>query len=279
MKKKIITLEPDLLSAFVEKQLASHVPPERRGVAKGDSIGLSRVKFETSLAMLTTLPHKFISDEIGPSVSLIRKWRCEDRFKKQIRRAERDFAMYVVNAVKQLNDINLGYLAMYYDLPEKENYTAMIDLFEQHLPDGSPREDGVLVRVEPTLDLDMLTEDAKLEILRQVSRIDASDILAVFELRKRVVESLLKDNLYKNKDLLIADLYTSLSAMKIVCSDIIAPLSTKKTRTPKETEFLEHINVGILTWVTEMVDAIAGTFQQDTQIEKITKALGVRSNE
>lgn len=278
MKKKIIEVGPELFQAFVEKQLAEYKEPQRKGVAKGEPIGMSKKKYEISLAMLTVLPHKVISDSTGVSASLIRKWRTEDVFRKQIEQNERHFAAYVINAILRLNEINLGYLAKYYDRPGKEDYTAIIEVFEKLLPDGSPEEKNTLVVVEPIINLDILTDEVKTEIIKQINNVGTDDFFALYQFRKLVISSLLKERLPKEKDLLLVDLLYLLAASKILYKEI-TPLLTKADRTPKETEFLENIVGGMSIYVEEMADTILNTLKQDPRVAKALEDIGKKTNE
>lgn len=273
MKKKIIQIEPDLFTAFVKKQVAEYKQPERKGVPKGERIGLSKKKYEVSLYMVTDLQHRDIKDRTGVSESLIRKWRTEDDFRKQLERNQKQFASYVINAILRFNDVNLGYLARYYDRPGKEDYAAVIDIFEKFLPDGPPREDNTLITVEPSLDLDILTDDVKVEILKQLNKTGKDYALAFIDFRKSLVSSLCKGTVTKDKDLLLVDLHSYLTVMEIVYRDII-PLLSRETLTPKEKEFTTNMVTGMSITVKEMADSIQDTLKQDPRFEKVLETIG-----
>jgi hypothetical protein len=69
-----------LLQKFMKKKLKSYVEPERKGTMKGDPIGLSKVKYEAGLLMLTRMTYKEIAEQLKVSHGIVLKWRTEPLF-------------------------------------------------------------------------------------------------------------------------------------------------------------------------------------------------------
>lgn len=82
---------PGALLHFIDRTLAAHVEPERRGTPKGAPIGFSRKKLHAALLYLTTLRPEEIARIVGTSLGLVRKWRTELAFLARITQAAEDF--------------------------------------------------------------------------------------------------------------------------------------------------------------------------------------------
>lgn len=72
-----------LLLAFVNRKLTSHEEPQRKGTPRGEPIGLSSRKLLAAmLSGLTNFPLRDVAQKARCSYGLLRKWTCEDVFKK-----------------------------------------------------------------------------------------------------------------------------------------------------------------------------------------------------
>jgi hypothetical protein len=88
-----------LLQAFIEEKLTSYVEPERKGTAKGDPIGLSKVKYEAGLYMLTRMTYKEIAEQLNVSHNVVLKWRTETLFMSTLDKHTNEFAELFGNRV------------------------------------------------------------------------------------------------------------------------------------------------------------------------------------
>jgi hypothetical protein len=94
--KKLI--EPKgLLSRFIKEKAGNYSEPIRRGTPRGEVIGFSSKKYAASLLILTSSDLKLLSQKLGISYGLLRKWRTEGLFKKQIEEHEREFAAIFID--------------------------------------------------------------------------------------------------------------------------------------------------------------------------------------
>jgi hypothetical protein len=81
-----------LLSRFLREKEKNYHEPTRRGTPRGEAIGLSLKKYRATLSCLTSNDLIAISKELGVSYGLLRKWRTEPGFKKQIEELIQEFA-------------------------------------------------------------------------------------------------------------------------------------------------------------------------------------------
>jgi hypothetical protein len=81
-----------LLSRFLREKEKNYDEPTRRGTPRGEAIGLSLKKYRATLSCLTSNDLIAISKELGVSYGLLRKWRTELGFKKQIEELIQEFA-------------------------------------------------------------------------------------------------------------------------------------------------------------------------------------------
>jgi hypothetical protein len=94
VKHRTITLKgpPDtLLLLFMDKKAAEYDAPERKGTPKGETIGLSPFKYGAVLWFLQGAKVKEVAENIGVSYGVLRKWRTEELFKKQLDTFEKEF--------------------------------------------------------------------------------------------------------------------------------------------------------------------------------------------
>lgn len=88
-----------LLLNFIHTETSQYIEPVREGTAKGDPIGLSSIKYKSTLLFLTNLKGKEIAEAVGVSYGLLRVWRTEDLYLTAIERHTRTFAGIVVKHV------------------------------------------------------------------------------------------------------------------------------------------------------------------------------------
>jgi hypothetical protein len=91
-----------LLEKFINKKLKGYVEPERKGTTKGDPIGLSKVKHEAGLLMLTRMAYKEIAEQLNISHGIVLKWRTEALFMSTLEKHANEFAELFGNRVMQV---------------------------------------------------------------------------------------------------------------------------------------------------------------------------------
>jgi hypothetical protein len=90
------------LLSFISNQIASYIEPERQGTARGEPIGLSSIKYRSTLLFLTNLKGKEIAEAVSVSYGLLRVWRTEDPYLTAIERHIRTFAGMVVKHIIEI---------------------------------------------------------------------------------------------------------------------------------------------------------------------------------
>ncbi|MDO8282538.1 MAG: hypothetical protein Q7U10_07945 [Thermodesulfovibrionia bacterium] len=84
------------LKYFIDDKVSIYKEPQRKNTPKGDPIGFSLNKYKASLHMLRGISQKKISEEIGISYGLLRKWNTEEDFKKLLIEHFNEFNRYYV---------------------------------------------------------------------------------------------------------------------------------------------------------------------------------------
>ena len=84
------------LDNFFMEKIKNYQEPQRKGTPKGEPIGLSAQKYYAAMLMLKDYPVKELSKSVRASYGLLRKWRTEDLFKKQVEQLEADFVSELV---------------------------------------------------------------------------------------------------------------------------------------------------------------------------------------
>lgn len=87
------------LQDFITEQTAHYKEPERQGTAKGEPIGLSSIKYKSTLLFLTNLKGQEIADAGSVSHGLLRVWRTEDQYRSAIDKNTRIFARSVIEYI------------------------------------------------------------------------------------------------------------------------------------------------------------------------------------
>lgn len=93
-----------LLDEYVTEKEGTYIEPERKGTAKGEEIGFSFVKYQSTLYALTSSSSKDIATHLGLSYGLLRVWRTEESYLRMIKGHVADFSFLFVNNI--LHTIN-----------------------------------------------------------------------------------------------------------------------------------------------------------------------------
>ena len=155
-----------LLDKFIKEKLKSYIEPERKGTAKGDPIGLSRVKYEASLFMLSRITYKELAEQLKISHGLVLKWRTEALFKSTLEKHMVEFGILFGKRVLEI-------ASTIDDFTKPENYSNL-DLNEFSGQDFS-QDLFTLIWAELELLRDKLIEEFNLHILPVVL-----DVFATF---------------------------------------------------------------------------------------------------
>lgn len=91
-----------LLRKFIDTETSQYIEPLREGTAKGDPIGLSAIKYKSTLLFLTSLKGKEIAEALGVSYGLLRVWRTEEHYLMPIEWHERAFAGMVAKHIVEI---------------------------------------------------------------------------------------------------------------------------------------------------------------------------------
>ena len=95
-----------LLISFIRKRYAAHIPPRRKGTKKGEAIGFSKSKYKATLLFLFDVKRsdsyvKQVAKLVGESYNLVRKWRIEEAFLRQIEENENEFVIFFMEFIKK----------------------------------------------------------------------------------------------------------------------------------------------------------------------------------
>jgi hypothetical protein len=85
-------MEDLVLEKFIHEKASHYKEPERKGTPRGKPIGFSRVKYLSSLYMMTNLKQKNIAKKVGVSYGLLRKWNTHKDFKDLVNKHCEEFA-------------------------------------------------------------------------------------------------------------------------------------------------------------------------------------------
>jgi hypothetical protein len=88
-----------LLLRFLREKEKNYREPTRRGTPRGEAIGLSLKKYRATLYSLTSIDLIAMSKKLGVSYGLLRKWRTEPGFKKQIEELIQEFAPLFIDCL------------------------------------------------------------------------------------------------------------------------------------------------------------------------------------
>jgi transcriptional regulator with XRE-family HTH domain len=103
MAKPLISREKQetLLSRFIMEKIDKYIEPQRRGIARGEKVGLSLDKYIASLFMLYNMKQKEMAEKIGISHGLLRKWNTEEDFQTMVLKHCEEFAEIVCKYLKE----------------------------------------------------------------------------------------------------------------------------------------------------------------------------------
>jgi hypothetical protein len=96
---KLYMLTMTKMLTFIKKEISQYIEPVRQGTAKGDPIGLSSVKYKSTLLFLTNLKGKEIAEAVRASYGIVRVWRTETPYLQAIDRHKENFARNVVRHI------------------------------------------------------------------------------------------------------------------------------------------------------------------------------------
>jgi hypothetical protein len=105
-----------LLQKFIKEKLINYIEPSRKGTAKGEPIGLSKVKYEAGLFMLTRMTYKEIAERLNISHGIVLKWRTEALFMSTLDKHTNEFAELFGNRV-----LEIASTIKYFENPEDYN--------------------------------------------------------------------------------------------------------------------------------------------------------------
>jgi hypothetical protein len=132
----MLAMKTKLLS-FITEQTSHYKEPVRQGTAKGEPIGLSSVKYKSSLLFLTNLKGQEIADAVDVSYGLSRVWRTEDQYLSAIEKNTRIFARsvieYILDIMKPTKDTGPGGKACFFVIGSKINDQIAKDFADIHL--------------------------------------------------------------------------------------------------------------------------------------------------
>jgi hypothetical protein len=110
-----------LLLNFIIDRLSNYKEPTRKGVPKGDPIGMSYSKYLICLVMLYNFPLKDIIKQAKDitrladiSYGLLRKWRTEPNFKEMYEKNCHDFTEYFITHFKEWHRSNKRELEVHF---------------------------------------------------------------------------------------------------------------------------------------------------------------------
>ena len=103
-----------LLLQFIKEKEKNYLEPTRKGTPRGEIIGFSLRKYKATLLMLTSMNLMQLSKRLGVSYGLLRKWRTEPLFKKQIEDHIREFVpIFIGSLFRKLIEEDNGFSQYY----------------------------------------------------------------------------------------------------------------------------------------------------------------------
>jgi len=98
---------PDgMLIQFVTREMEDYREPQRRGTPKGERIGFSQKKHLASLLSLTNLDLTVVAHKVDVSYGLLKKWRSEQEFKRQVKSHRQRFVAFLLERCRELRKLN-----------------------------------------------------------------------------------------------------------------------------------------------------------------------------
>jgi len=99
------------LESFINKKIKNYVPPEKKGVPRGEPIGFPREKYYASLLLLHTDSLKDIAKKVNSPYGSLRNWKAEGEFNEMVHRHATEFIKSFrksieIRAKKQYEKVN-----------------------------------------------------------------------------------------------------------------------------------------------------------------------------
>jgi hypothetical protein len=91
---------PRFFSDFLREKARNYVAPTRSGTPRGEAVGLFNQKYAATLLALTSEDVKKQAQILGVSYGVLRKWRTESPFIKQVNAHAREFIEKFFNHIK-----------------------------------------------------------------------------------------------------------------------------------------------------------------------------------
>lgn len=90
-----------VLKEFIQKKSDGYQEPARKGTPRGEPVGFSKVKYITSLWMMTNLTLKEVAKKTGVSYGLVRKWHIQESFLQTVKRHCDEFAGLFIEYIRE----------------------------------------------------------------------------------------------------------------------------------------------------------------------------------
>jgi hypothetical protein len=122
-------VKPDtLFSEYLIYKIDNYVEPWRMGTPKGDPIGISRIKYQACLFMLTSLMQKVIAEKLNISFGVLRKWNTESEFKTTLTQHCKEF---VDKCARYMNDTIDDSIQIARDIERHETNAMALTKFDK----------------------------------------------------------------------------------------------------------------------------------------------------
>lgn len=119
-----------ILEDFIRTKRKQHVQPKRVGVPRGDKIGISQPKFEAALIVtLCNFDLKGLSENLGGSYEVLRRWKAEASFKELCSQIRDEFLWMLDLEIEAIVvEIVSAYKAGQFDADFKERFEIFKDI-------------------------------------------------------------------------------------------------------------------------------------------------------
>jgi hypothetical protein len=109
-----------LLDSFICRRFNAYKEPQRKGVPKGEKIGVSPKKYLAALLSLKNLKQKYIAEIANSTHNSVRKWNTEDDFLDLTDNFKTEYAEYVIKHLKKRSKRQLELRDEYFALSPLE---------------------------------------------------------------------------------------------------------------------------------------------------------------
>lgn len=100
-KKEAFLKETTLLFRFIEGKRGAYIEPQRQGTPRGEPIGFSKEKYHASLLMMVKEKGPVLAKLAEVSYGVLRLWKIEPAFQKQVARNKREFVSRFMERMEQ----------------------------------------------------------------------------------------------------------------------------------------------------------------------------------